>query len=98
MDRIFENFGLQDSKQSENTLQVGEVEAIIISHEIEQSLIKILPVKCGHCCASQGDREVVFRHEHNTAGSKTSWGSCEVDMTEDKQNITERPQEETRTL
>lgn len=92
MDGILEDFGLQDRKQSGNALQVGEMQAIIIRHEIEQCLVKILPVKCGHCCASQGDREVVFRHEHNTAGSKTSWGSCEVDMTEDKQNIRERPQ------
>lgn len=92
MDGILENFGLQDRKQSGNALQLCEVEAIIICHETEQSLVKILPVKCGRCCASQGDREVVFRHERNTAGSKTTWGSCEVDMTEDKQNIRERPQ------
>lgn len=65
MDGVFEYFSLQDRQQRGNALRVREVEAIVICHEIEQSLNKILPVKGGHWCGSNSNHAVAFRKEQN---------------------------------
>lgn len=65
MDGVFEYFSLQDRQQRGNALWICEVEGIVICHQIEQSLIKILPVKSAHRCGSNSYHAVAFRDKQN---------------------------------
>ena len=68
MEGVLENLSLQYWEQRGNELWISEVQAIVIPQEVEQAFMKLLPVKGGHWCVSNGDHAVILIDEQNWTG------------------------------